>query len=307
MQAKINAVDGESPHISCGRNDTPCEYRSVYDDLVMEYDAFMEWTPYYRNVRDIERTILSHALQSRAGDSLLDIGCGTGFASIIAAEHGMSIAGIDPSAGMLRVAEEKLGVAGARKVLLQKRAEELPEFAKPFGVIVAFGSVLNHVDDWETFFEKVGRNSRSGTQLLLTIDNLLGVDSLAWAFYDLTRGLSWGLRDLFKRIKCWCQFRPHFNSWPLETPSGRARVHLRYDRANTVRVLLRRRGFEITETKGANFLTCLSPETVYSAAKLVTAPRSVRYVDTVLARADSRISSLIWQLAGTYVVRATRR
>lgn len=68
----------------------------------------------------------------RPGYTVLDIGCGTGSAAILAAEKGARVVGIDVSSDMLAVAREKIVTAGLSEAIELinvgiSRMDELPE------------------------------------------------------------------------------------------------------------------------------------------------------------------------------------
>lgn len=69
-----------------------------------EYDAWY-WTPRGRWIGDIEFRLLTELLEPEPGETLLDIGCGTGyFAHRFARQCGQSLVGLDPNLAWLRFA-----------------------------------------------------------------------------------------------------------------------------------------------------------------------------------------------------------
>lgn len=102
---------------------------------------------------------------------LLDVGCGTGFISTLAAPHldaGAVAVGIDQSAGMLACARAKLAATagGARCRLLRADAAHLPWRTASFD-IVAVNSFLHHVYDPGAVLREIDRVLRPGGALLL--------------------------------------------------------------------------------------------------------------------------------------------
>jgi SAM-dependent methyltransferase len=71
----------------------------------------------------MEIQLLSGMLQPRAGESILDIGCGTGACLTAFLDMGLKVTGIDPSTYMLDIAVSK---TGNRVDLYRGYAEDLP-------------------------------------------------------------------------------------------------------------------------------------------------------------------------------------
>jgi SAM-dependent methyltransferase len=86
-------------------------------------------TPFYDAVFD--------AIGVGPGVSLLDAGCGAGYALTLAAARGATVTGLDASAGLLEVARERLGDAG----LHEGDLEALPFGDASFDAVTAFNSV----------------------------------------------------------------------------------------------------------------------------------------------------------------------
>jgi SAM-dependent methyltransferase len=68
---------------------------------------------------------------------LLDAGCGSGYALVLAAKRGATVSGFDASAGLLRVARERLPEADFE----QGDLEQLPYDGDTFDAVTAFNSV----------------------------------------------------------------------------------------------------------------------------------------------------------------------
>ena len=82
-----------------------------------------------------EQELLSH-LGGRTGLRILDVGCGCGFFSLMLADHGHQVTGIDLTAGMIRKGRELAQEYGADVELCVMDAER-PEFPdETFDVIV---------------------------------------------------------------------------------------------------------------------------------------------------------------------------
>ena len=62
-----------------------------------DYDAWY-YTPRGRWIGDTEYALATRLLAPQAGDSLLDVGCGTGWFTRRAAADGLLVTGLDPNA-----------------------------------------------------------------------------------------------------------------------------------------------------------------------------------------------------------------
>jgi SAM-dependent methyltransferase len=90
--------------------------------------------PFYQAVFD--------AIGLTDGQRLLDAGCGAGLALQLAAKRGATVAGIDASAGLLEIAEERVPDADLQRGDL----EQLPYADESFDAVTAFNSVQYAAD-----------------------------------------------------------------------------------------------------------------------------------------------------------------
>lgn len=86
---------------------------------------YQEWLLKRRNrlAADLESRLMLGMLDPSPGESVLDIGCGTGASTVPLLEKGLDVTGIDPSPYMLDILSESLG---NRISLYRGFAEELP-------------------------------------------------------------------------------------------------------------------------------------------------------------------------------------
>ncbi|HXF68101.1 MAG TPA: class I SAM-dependent methyltransferase, partial [Burkholderiales bacterium] len=103
-----------------------------------QYDAWYR-TARGRWIGDTEFRLLLQALRLAPGETVLDVGCGTGyFTRRLAREARAAVAGVDPDLERLRYA--RAHAAGA-EVYLAGRAERLPFAARSFDCAIAVTSL----------------------------------------------------------------------------------------------------------------------------------------------------------------------
>jgi len=137
----------------------------LFDRGAQYYDGVVSWG-FLGTGSGYRRTALwQHGL--RAGQRLLDVGCGTGLVALEAVKilgTAENITCLDPSDGMLSVAKLKLNAR-----FLQGRAEEIPLPDESFDFLT-MGYALRHVTSLDQAFHEYHRVlARGGKVLLLEI------------------------------------------------------------------------------------------------------------------------------------------
>ncbi len=103
-----------------------------------QYDAWYD-TPRGQWIGDLEFRLLLDRLQSRAGESVLDVGCGTGyFTRRFAQGSRATITGMDSNLDWLRFAHAR---SPGRESYLAGRAEKLPFADRSFDCTIAVTSL----------------------------------------------------------------------------------------------------------------------------------------------------------------------
>ncbi|MET0084852.1 MAG: class I SAM-dependent methyltransferase [Sedimenticola sp.] len=164
------------------------------------YDAWYHTTR-GRWISDCEFSLLQRLMNPRAGESLLDVGCGTGHFSRLFAQAGLSVTGIDQDAKALDFAEKQ----GGRIRYILGDASNLPFPANCFDYTAAITS-LCFIDDPLEAVEEMWRVTRYTLVLgLLNRQSLLYRQKNEQSSYRLAR---W---DTVKRIQ---------NEWiPILSPA----------------------------------------------------------------------------------------
>lgn len=117
-----------------------------------EYDRWFD-KPQNRFISGLEKKLMLDMLRPARGETVLDIGCGTGESLIPFIESGISVTGIDPSQDMLDCASIKLG---SRAALHCGFAEDLPFDDNSFNYASFFTS-LEFVNDPKKALEEACR------------------------------------------------------------------------------------------------------------------------------------------------------
>ena len=121
-----------------------------------EYDAWYQ-TPHGSWIGDIEFRLLTELLAPEEGETLLDVGCGTGyFARRFARECGQSVVGLDPNPAWLRFARSK---TAAGEAYIAGNGVALPFPDRSFDRSIAIAS-LCFVKDQRRFMNEMVRVTR---------------------------------------------------------------------------------------------------------------------------------------------------
>jgi len=107
--------------------------------------AYEHWLkkPQSKKAFELETQLMRDVLQPRRGETVLDIGCGTGACLAAFLEMGLKVTGLDPSTYMLDIALEKIG---NRADLYRGYAEDLPFDDNSFSYACLF-TTLEFVED----------------------------------------------------------------------------------------------------------------------------------------------------------------
>jgi len=117
--------------------------------------AYEQWfkKPQNKVAFELETGLMKTLLQPMRGESVVDIGCGTGACLVAFLEMGLQVTGLDPSAYMLDIASRNVG---NRVDLYQGYAEDLPFGDNSFNYACLF-TTLEFVDDPQKALEEACR------------------------------------------------------------------------------------------------------------------------------------------------------
>ena len=107
--------------------------------------AYQQWSnkPDTKKAFELEAGLMRNLLQPMRGETILDIGCGTGTCLTAFLDMGLRVTGLDPSTYMLDIALKRIG---NRADLYRGFAEDLPFDDNSF-VYASFFTTLEFVDD----------------------------------------------------------------------------------------------------------------------------------------------------------------
>lgn len=120
-----------------------------YGDFAYYYDMLTENVDYDKRCEYICGLLAENGISEGI---LLDLACGTGTMSLMFADKGYDVVGVDGSQEMLTQAQEKKMESGADVIFLCQRMEELDLFGTINAAVSTLDSI-NHVTDEDTVKE----------------------------------------------------------------------------------------------------------------------------------------------------------
>jgi len=125
-----------------------------YTRFAFAYDKMMENVDYVRWADYIDKLFAVHNYRPK---SILDIACGTGSATVLLAQKGYSMSGIDRAREMILKAREKSKKLGVNILLWQQDMEHLA-VSKPYDAALCLYDSINYIiteEDMSQFFQRV--------------------------------------------------------------------------------------------------------------------------------------------------------
>ena len=126
----------------------------------------------FRTVRDKALTLLARRGRNTTHLRVADIGCGAGTQSLLWAELGHSVLGLDVNAPLMEVARRRAEERGLQVDFRVGTATELPLEDSSVDVCL-LPELLEHVPEWETCLREASRSLSTGGLLYLSTTNTL--------------------------------------------------------------------------------------------------------------------------------------
>lgn len=139
--------------------------RELFAPIAESYDRYARLFSFGQDGR--WRDFLVSRVEAGAGDTILDVACGTGSVAIeLVRRYGCSVIGVDQSVEMLAAGRGRVAAAGfaERITLLHARAEALPFAAASFDGL-SFTYLLRYVDDPAATLRELARVVRPGGRI----------------------------------------------------------------------------------------------------------------------------------------------
>lgn len=153
------------------------------------YDAWFE-TPLGCLCGDLEKVAILRLANVKRGESVLDLGCGTGIYSLELARRGAKVVGIDSSTEMLATAEAKAHREKLPVKFHWARADSLPFTPASFDLVISV-TALCFADRPDSILREANRLLKSSGRIVIGELNRLSYWSLLRRFKGLFRESSY--------------------------------------------------------------------------------------------------------------------
>ncbi len=301
------------------------EVARLHDSMADEYDDIRDlWYSWlFARYHVFVARFLAKA-QITGTVNCLDVGCGTGFQSILFALCGYDVKGIDISARLLEKAEEKelerylaTDLFTSRFSFVERYSQEIRELAsriragRPlvtptyqcasatdipfcdnvFDVVSCAGSTLSLIDDYRNALKEIHRVLKPNGVMLLEVENRFNLD-LLWALLDgIVRGkigydqeIRVSLRNIFAAPSV------HVHTdFPFSTHDGEVEMPIWLFSSRGLCSELRHLGLEIRQVHAIHNVTNMLPSVLLDASE----PRKgIVHAFRLLAGVETRLSSI---------------
>lgn len=267
----------------------------IFNEMADEYDDLKDpWYTY--TFRQIEGVLRRYFAPSPTGSSrplAVDVGCGTGIQSLVLAELGYRVEGIDIADNLIAIAKKKLRNAGFTNANFQHAdAQSLPFDDCVADAINCCGPTLSFVAEWRTALREISRCLRPGGKLLLEVEGKWTLDML-WEVVNAIIGNRFGydkpLRQALRQfLPPWSVGHPIDYSFVLESGET-VRMPLKLFTPRELNCEMEALDLFVEKRWGLHFLTNLIPSTVLHRAD---AGPLIRLGFRELARVERRVYSL---------------
>lgn len=286
--------------------------RDAYDAIADVYESEVFPRPYQANWDKKIRSLLDkyvRPVDPLAEERAIDLGCGTGAYTSLLLARGYHVVGIDLSPKMAGITLEKGAQQRDRLEVLVADILDMDFPQGKFQLAIAFGSVLNHLEDWEAFFDKAREFLVPQGLLIFDLENILGLDYFFYLLYSrlFRKPERPPLRELVQSVKCLILSKPYQVTYGWQVDSRTVRIPLVYRSLRMVKALLEERGFRIIRLDGANIFSTVLPQVALSST--YSEARSKRKAGVslrLLNGLDVRLGRVVHGIAGIQFVVARK-
>jgi ubiquinone/menaquinone biosynthesis C-methylase UbiE len=131
----------------------------------------MDWSLGHYETTAEQLSPVSAAVVERAalspGDRVVDVGCGTGNAALLAALRGASVTGVDPAGRLLEVARVRAAESGVSATFVQGDAASIPVGTASADVVLSVFGVI-YAPDPAPAAAEIARVAAPGGRIILT-------------------------------------------------------------------------------------------------------------------------------------------
>ncbi len=149
----------------------------AYRDLALVYDQLMSEVDYQQWADYLEEIWHHHGARV---ERVLDLACGTGTVSLLLADRGYHVVGVDQSAEMLAVAESKAEAAGHDIYWCEGDMREL-DLDESFDSVICLHDSLNYMliaDDLGKVFTGVAQHLRPGGLFVFDVNTIAALEAV---------------------------------------------------------------------------------------------------------------------------------
>ncbi len=222
-----------------------------YSILARHYDSLMADTDYVSYADFYERIIEKYALS--LPKRLIDLGCGTGSISVLLAERGCEVTGVDISCEMLSAALKKASDKHIRMLLLEQDMAKL-DCGENYGAAICSFDGINYLtkrEELSSCFERVSASLCEGGVFVFDVNSKYKYENIIAdnTFIYETDGLFLSWQNYYMKEKGICDFyltffEKHGERWQRTDEYQRQRMYSE----RTLKNALEKAGLELCET-----------------------------------------------------------